>query len=147
VLQFDAELGRRLDKKDLFMDMCTELGLQVPLSTLVRSVDEVLAFDFEDRGKGKQFLMKCVGVDDRTRNNMTLFPMPDLVAMRERLEELRISEENPYILQEFVQGPEYLTYGPLLLTFFITLTIPAVNPWWPTARSSPTAVASPRTCW
>jgi predicted ATP-grasp superfamily ATP-dependent carboligase len=108
VLQFDAALGKRLDKKDLFMEMCQELELQIPLTTLVRSVDEVMDFDFERQGKGKRFLMKCVGVDDRTRNNMTLFPLSDRNAMKIRLEELGISEKNPYILQEFVSGTEYL---------------------------------------
>jgi hypothetical protein len=109
VLTFDAPLARRLDKKDLFMGVCIELGLQVPLTTVMRSVKDVMAFDFGGKGKGKRFLMKPVGVDDRTRNDMTLFPMADREAMRRRLEELRMSEENPYILQEFVQGPEYLT--------------------------------------
>jgi predicted ATP-grasp superfamily ATP-dependent carboligase len=109
VLQFDADLGRKLDKKDLFMQMCQDLGLKVPLTTLVHSVDEVMAFDFDGKGKGKGFLMKCVGVDDKTRNDMTLFPLADREYMRRRLSELNISVENPFILQEFVSGVEYLT--------------------------------------
>lgn len=109
VIQFRADLGRKLDKKDLFMEMCIAAGLRVPVTQLVRSVGDVMRFDFEGKGKGKRFLMKCVGVDDRTRNNMTLFPLADPHKMRSILEELQISVANPYILQEFVQGTEYLT--------------------------------------
>jgi hypothetical protein len=109
VLQFGADTGAALDKKDAFMAMCKELGLRVPRTELVRAPGDVLRFDFDTPDvRGKRFLMKCVGVDDRTRNDMTLFPMADKAAMAKRLAELRISAENPYILQEFVQGVEYL---------------------------------------
>lgn len=109
VLQFDKPTGEKLDKKDLFMKMCEELGLDVPTTKRVTTVREVMEFDFDGEGaKGRDFIIKCVGVDDRTRNDMTRFPMADRNAMKRRLEELKISEENPYILQEFVTGTEYL---------------------------------------
>ncbi|BFZ60695.1 hypothetical protein YB2330_001737 [Saitoella coloradoensis] len=108
VLQFDADLGYKLDKKDEFMGLCRDLGLEVPETVLVRSVEDVMNFAWEKkRAEGKRFLLKCVGVDDRTRNDMTLFPWGDLEGMRGYVKTLGITDENPYIIQEFVKGTEY----------------------------------------
>jgi hypothetical protein len=118
MFQFHGVPGARLDNKDAFVIMCSELGLRVPRTELSHSARNVLAFDFGAPDTcGNRSLLKFVGVDDRTQNDMTLF------LMRGRLEDLHISEENLYILQESLESS---TRGesPLPTLLFVLIRAP-----------------------
>ncbi|BFZ57006.1 hypothetical protein PYCC9005_004056 [Savitreella phatthalungensis] len=106
VLQFDEDLGRKLDKKDHFMAACQLHGLEIPKTVTFTSAAEVMQYDWANDGKRK-YVMKCVGVDDRTRNDMTLFPYAPADKMLAHLNRLNMSKSNPYIMQEFLDGAEY----------------------------------------
>ncbi|CCG84740.1 protein of unknown function, partial [Taphrina deformans PYCC 5710] len=121
VLQFDEQLGRRLDKKDAFMALCTEHGLEIPKTITVYSPQDVMNYDFANDTRKRSYIMKCIGVDDRTRNDLTQYPYEPKAKMLARLQSLNITPENPYILQEFLNGKEYccqsISYKGVLRTF------------------------------
>lgn len=121
VLQFNEEMGRSLDKKDLFMEACRANGLSVPTTITVRSVEDVMKYNFSSDPRGRRYIMKCIGVDDRTRNDLTKFPYEPKSKMIAHLQSLNITEENPYILQEFLDGKEYccqsIAYKGTIRTF------------------------------
>lgn len=106
VLQFNEQLGRQLDKKDAFMAACKKIGLEIPKTITFYSARDVMNYDFSDNLMRK-YIMKCIGVDDRTRNDLTKFPYEPRIAMQAHLDSLNITPENPYILQEFLDGNEY----------------------------------------
>lgn len=120
VLQFDEDMGRLLDKKDAFMQACSTYDLETPKTVVVYSPEDVLKYDFSMYPRRK-FIMKCVGVDDRTRNDLTKFPYEPKARMKAHLESLNITIENPYILQEFLDGKEYccqsIAYKGTIRTF------------------------------
>ncbi|KAH0437344.1 hypothetical protein CcaCcLH18_03906 [Colletotrichum camelliae] len=64
--------------------------------------------------KKKRFIAKAVGLNDRGRADMTLLPLPtekqtyDFVY---RLEWLGMSDKQPWLLQEFIDGDEFCTHS------------------------------------
>lgn len=121
VLQFDEETGRKLDMKDAFMYACEVNGLAIPKTITVHSPLDVMKYDFSADPVGRKYIMKCIGVDDRTRNDLTKYPYEPKNRMLNHLQSLNITAENPYILQEFLDGKEYccqsIAYKGVIRTF------------------------------
>ncbi|KAF6844483.1 catechol o-methyltransferase [Colletotrichum musicola] len=135
-VQFDVARTRTLHEKDRFIDHTQAIGLRIPESYLVTSRNEMLAALENAAGlscndgrdskstspdskggettKQKRFIAKSVGVNDRVRGDMTLLPLPaekqtyDFVY---RLEWLGMSDKEPWLLQEFIQGREFCTHS------------------------------------
>ncbi|MCJ1306870.1 hypothetical protein MMC25_000514 [Agyrium rufum] len=61
--------------------------------------------------KRKSYIMKSVGVDDANRGNMTLLPRRTLSETYSHVSKIPISKDNPWILQEFIEGKEYCTHA------------------------------------
>lgn len=110
----DPETMRDLHDKDRFMGLVERLGMKIPQGRMVRSVSEAMEFLLEgDEGGGgirkPRYVLKCMGLDEN-RGDMTLFPLRgDTAALdrtRERLEALKlgISQDCPYVFQEFIKG-------------------------------------------
>ncbi|KAH7132084.1 hypothetical protein B0J11DRAFT_520778 [Dendryphion nanum] len=117
-VQFGEDVVERLHSKDAFIDYIKSLELPVPESHRCTSASEVhgiLSSVREEEGKGKakkRFLMKPMGVDDRARNSMmTLLPLKTPEDTSNHVATLRVSTENPYILQQFIDSPEYCTHA------------------------------------
>lgn len=109
-IQFSPEVVEKLHSKDRFVEYIKSLGLMVPESYRVTSSDE--AMGALHRGKGKKYIMKPVGVDDRARANMmTLLPFKSPSETNSYIQRLRVSKENPFQLQQYIDGPEYCTHA------------------------------------
>lgn len=121
VLQFDESLGRKLDKKDAFMALCQENGLDIPKTIPVYSAREVMDYPYQDDHMKRTYIMKCTGVDDRTRNDLTQYPYEPKSKMQAHLNTLNITPANPYIMQEYLDGTEYccqsIAYKGVLRTY------------------------------
>lgn len=118
----DVETMRDLHEKDRFAKLVGELGFAVPAGAMVSSLEGAMEFlrreQEKERGKkGPRFILKCMGLDEN-RGDMTLYPVlgfgekrgesrsVDMVETRRRLRGLKlaISEECPYVFQEFIPG-------------------------------------------
>ncbi|KAK1640915.1 hypothetical protein BDP81DRAFT_417645 [Colletotrichum phormii] len=130
-VQPDVARTRILHEKDSFMDHTRETGLRVPESYLVTSRHEMLAaleeasgslsYDDDDddpastaKTKKPRFIAKSVGVNDRGRGDMTLLPLPTEKQTYDhvyRLEWLGLSDKEPWLLQEFIDGDEFCTHA------------------------------------
>lgn len=108
-IQFNVQDTSTLHEKHSFIEHTKSLGLTVPETQLVTS-----RADAEDKllsGSNKQFIMKCVGLDDSFRADMTLLPLPSEVETKAHLSRLNITESNPWIIQQFIRGNEYCTHS------------------------------------
>ncbi|PRP76264.1 putative ATP-grasp enzyme [Planoprotostelium fungivorum] len=113
VFQFDEDTCRTLHEKHRFIDKARGLGFVVPESHHITVHDQVLKFDFKKTPE-KKFILKCIGLDpldDHTRSDMTLLPLSTPERTSAHVKAQRISESNPWVLQEFIQGEEYCTHS------------------------------------
>ena len=119
-VQFDDEAVSKLHEKDSLTEYIHSLGLQVPESHRCTSVSQVEAIlhAASTKNKGsetpKRFILKPIGVDDRARAQMmTLLPFPrdQETETASYVSSLGISPSNPFILQQFISGPEYCTHS------------------------------------
>jgi predicted ATP-grasp superfamily ATP-dependent carboligase len=109
-IQFDILTTQTLHSKDSFIRYVEGLGLPVPETHQVTSraaVHKVLNVAHPR----KKYLMKSVGVDDASRGDMTLLPRRTTSETYQHVCDLRISTENPWVLQQFVRGEEYCTHA------------------------------------
>ncbi len=109
VLHLDAEVLELVDDKYEFSQAARALGLLVPDTHRVTDAREVLDFDFA-RGNWP-YILKSIAYDPVHRLDLTHLPFGPPEAMAAFVESLPISEENPWILQEFVQGTEFCTHS------------------------------------
>ncbi|KAJ0419723.1 hypothetical protein BJY00DRAFT_301948 [Aspergillus carlsbadensis] len=120
-VQFDSEVVKKLQERDAFLEYIKSLGLPIPEShrcTSAKEAEDILASSTnlntnEKIESGRRFILKPLGVDDKARSQMmTLLPLPE---GRETtslyLSTLTISPENPYILQQYINGSEYCTHS------------------------------------
>ena len=113
VLQFGLEMTETLHEKHSFIDNTKRIGLNVPVTQLITSVEDAMGFFTQQRQEGslKSFILKSVGMDDSIRADMTLLPKSDLIATRNHIVRLRPSPSRPFVLQQFISGPEYCTHS------------------------------------
>lgn len=111
-VQFDSETVKRFHEKDTFIEYIKSLGLPVPESYRCTSVEEVKILLNQGREKGKRFIMKPIGVNDKARGKMmTLLPLDNEEATSSYLTALDISKSSPFLLQEYITGEEYCTHS------------------------------------
>ncbi|NEP40940.1 MAG: ATP-grasp domain-containing protein [Okeania sp. SIO2G4] len=109
VLHFDAEITQLLDNKFTFIEKAKSFGLSVPKSFLITNPEQVLNFDFAT--DGSKYILKSIPYDSVRRLDMTKLPMNSKAEMEEFVNSLPISEQKPWIMQEFVKGKEYCTHS------------------------------------
>jgi catechol O-methyltransferase len=118
--QFDSHVVAKLHEKDALMDYIHNLGLAFPEShrcTSVGQVEKILhacSNDDVTKDRQKKFILKPIGLDDKARNQMmTLLPFAQDQASRTGtyLRSLNICPGRPFILQQFISGPEYCTHS------------------------------------
>ncbi len=109
VIHFDADITQMLDNKYTFIEKARELGLSVPQSFLITKPEDVLNFDFE--ADGSQYILKSIPYDSVHRLDLTRLPMSSYSEMEQFLKGLPISEDKPWIMQEFIRGKEYCTHS------------------------------------
>ena len=125
-IQFRSDVVERLHEKDQFIDYIQSLDLPVPESHRCMSSEEVIQILTKDRkedGKGRQFILKPIGVDDRARANMmTLLPFQKREDTVSYVESLRISNKNPFQVQQYISGAEYCTHALVIRGRIVAFT-------------------------
>ncbi|RSH82908.1 hypothetical protein EHS25_005898 [Saitozyma podzolica] len=115
----DSETMLDLHDKDRFMGLVGRLGMAVPTGRMVKSVDQAMEYLRSQGSREPKFVLKCMGLDEN-RGDMTLFPLEGddekLGRTRAKLEGLatRITDECPYVFQEFIAGQEYCTHASVV---------------------------------
>ncbi|KAL9026561.1 MAG: hypothetical protein Q9196_004792 [Gyalolechia fulgens] len=108
-IQFDVATTSTLHEKDTFIQETERLGLQVPETHKVTSRDAV--HKVLHGAQQKQYIMKSVGMDDAARGDMTLLPRRTLSQTYDHISHIAISDQKPWVLQQFVRGKEYCTHS------------------------------------
>ena len=110
VLHCDVEDIELLDDKFRFASAAVELGLPVPDTHRITDPAEVARFDFDDEHSGP-YILKSIAYDPVHRLDLTPLPAQTADETARLATAKPISDDNPWILQEFVQGQEYCTHG------------------------------------
>lgn len=109
VFHFDANTTRTLDDKFAFAETARSLLLSVPKSFRITNPQQVLDFDFSQ--EKRKYILKSIAYDSVRRLNMTKLPCDTLEETAAFVKSLPISEEKPWIMQEFIPGQEYCTHS------------------------------------
>ncbi|KAK4129719.1 hypothetical protein N657DRAFT_640380 [Parathielavia appendiculata] len=110
-VQFDAATTQKLHEKHSFIRYTRSIGLSVPETHAVTSLADALMVLGDACQTGRKFIMKYIGVDDAARGDMTLLPLDTPAATEAHISRLQISEKRPWILQQFIDGPEFCTHA------------------------------------
>jgi predicted ATP-grasp superfamily ATP-dependent carboligase len=109
VLHLDPEVLEQLDDKYEFARAAESLFLPVPDTHRVTDPHQVLDFDFSR--SERPYILKSIAYDPVHRLDLTRLPFGPAEEMDAFVRSLPISAENPWILQEFVEGQEYCTHS------------------------------------
>lgn len=109
VVHLGPERLDEVDDKFRFARLAGSLGLRVPDTHLITEAQQVLDHDFT--GAPRPYVLKSIAYDPVHRLDLTRLPMPDRAAMERFVHGLPISPDNPWILQEFIEGREFCTHG------------------------------------
>ena len=108
-IQFDAATTQLLHEKHSFVEHTRKIGLPMPETHTItepEAAEKILL-----NASGRKYIIKPIGVDDANRGDMTLLPKSTDEETSRHLAQFRISEQSPWILQQFVDGPEYCTHS------------------------------------
>jgi hypothetical protein len=108
-VHLDAATVARVDDKHAFAEMAEEAGLAVPATHRITDPQQVLDFDF-DAHPGP-WVLKSIPYDPVRRLDLTPLPRPTPEETAAFVRDLPISPEQPWILQELLDGTEWCTHG------------------------------------
>ena len=109
-IQFDVRSTSTLHEKDSFIAHTRTLGLSVPETHRITSqtqVENVL----RRSPAGRRYILKTIGVVDAVRADMTLLPKASQEETSKHIARLPISEDIPWIIQQYILGSEYCTHS------------------------------------
>ena len=109
-VQFDVKTTQVLHEKNSFIQHTDSLGLTVPETHVVTTPGAAVKI-LRDAPRDRRYIMKTIGVVDAVRADMTLLPKPTPQATEKHIARLPISEDIPWILQQYIDGPEYCTHA------------------------------------
>ena len=101
-IHLDPEVTAILDDKHAFCSKARELGLSAPKVFRITDPQQILDFDFES--DGSKYIVKSIPYDSVLRLDLTRLPFS---GMEEYVRSLPISEDKPWVMQEFIRGKEY----------------------------------------
>ena len=104
VFQFDQAVIRQLDDKHKFVQLAKEFGLSVPESYTITSKEALLNHRFTSN---KRYILKKIDYDPVYRLDLRTLPHE---GWQKRIELLPISDQDPWVLQEFIEGREICTH-------------------------------------
>lgn len=108
IVHNDPDTVARLDDKVRFSDMARAAGLRVPDSHLITDRLQVTEFAFPE---GRTYILKRIAYNPVGRMDLTPLRAETPDANAAFVSRLPISEDDPWILQEFVTGQEYCTHS------------------------------------
>jgi predicted ATP-grasp superfamily ATP-dependent carboligase len=106
VIHFDAHITEMLDNKFAFCEKARSLGLSTPKVFCITDRQQILDFDFQT--DGSRYLLKSIPYDSVRRLDLTKLPFD---GMEEYINNLPISKDKPWVMQEFIPGQEYCTHS------------------------------------
>jgi hypothetical protein len=146
-VQFGVEVTGMLHEKDRFVECTRGVGLTVPETYPVRSVDEALEVLYptppsppppslsplprkekeqdkpqQQKPKPKHYILKFTGTSDILRSNLTLLPLPSPQQTTTHISRLSPSPTRPFILQQYIPGPEYCTHSIVVRGHILAFT-------------------------
>lgn len=107
VFQFEPGICQTLDNKWQFIEKTNDIGLVVPETRRITSRQEASDF-LRGKTEPERYILKAIWLDDVSRADMTRHPQRSTQAV---ISELDISDEKPWVFQEFVRGKEYCTHA------------------------------------
>ena len=107
----DLEQLQMLSDKYEFVTRARSFGLTVPKTYKITDPKQVLEFDFSK--EPRQFILKSILDNNITRWDLIKLPCQTRQQTEEYLNALTISEEFPWVMQEFIPGKEYCTHGAM----------------------------------
>ena len=111
-LHLDPERLGEVDDKHRFAEAARSKGLRAPKSVRISDPRQVLDYDFG--AETRPFILKSIGYDAIRRLDLTPLPRPTRAETLAFVESLPISEDNPWVMQEFIAGREYCTHGTVV---------------------------------
>lgn len=108
VVHGDVDTVRLVDDKTEFCRTAAVLGLRVPDSHRITDVAQIEEFDFPE---GRSYILKRVAYNPVGRMDLTRLSRDTPERNVAFARGLGISADDPWILQEFVEGQEYCTHG------------------------------------
>jgi hypothetical protein len=108
VVHVDSATVRMLDDKAEFSRVAASLGLRVPDFRRITDAQQVVDFDFPE---GRTYILKRIAYNPVGRMDLTRLSAQTRERNATFARSLSISEHDPWILQEFVEGQEYCTHG------------------------------------
>lgn len=108
VVHTDADTVTVLDDKAEFSSLAEDLGLRVPDWRLITDPGQVVDFDFPE---GRSYILKRIAYNPVGRLDLTRLSRESSDGNAAFAYSLGISEDDPWILQEFLSGQEYCTHG------------------------------------
>ncbi len=109
VIHFDPDMVQKLDDKSEFSAIAASLALTVPESYRITDPQQILDFDFAKQTQ--TYILKSIPYDSVRRLNLTQLPCDTPPETAAFVDELPISEHNPWIMQAFMTGQEYCTHS------------------------------------
>ena len=109
VLHADPEAIAMLDDKHAFAKEALAHGLPAPKSVRITHAQQVLDYDFA--AESRPFILKSIAYDPVLRLDLTRLPLETPEATEAYVRSLPISPDNPFVMQEFIEGEEFCTHG------------------------------------
>lgn len=110
-IQFGPNLTETLHNKHSFISHTIQLGLNVPDTHLITSETEGLVVLYPEKPRPMSFIMKTVRFDGPTHADMTIMPRASFKETEAHIRELNPTPFRPFVLQQYVAGPEYCTHA------------------------------------
>ncbi|WP_299053204.1 hypothetical protein [uncultured Nocardioides sp.] len=110
VVHLDPDDLEALDDKAAFAALATSLDLPVPLTHRLTDPTQVAEFDFAAH-PGVRWVLKSIAYDPVNRLDLTPLPLATPADTAAFARSKPISDDNPWLLQELVEGREYCTHG------------------------------------
>jgi predicted ATP-grasp superfamily ATP-dependent carboligase len=108
VIHADTDTVKMLDDKAAFSKTAGALGLRVPDWRRITDPRQVEEFDFP---RERSYILKRIAYNPVGRLDLTRLSSETREQNSAFARSLLISEDDPWILQEFVSGQEYCTHG------------------------------------
>jgi predicted ATP-grasp superfamily ATP-dependent carboligase len=106
VVHLSSSLTKMLDDKFAFCEQAHALGLSSPQVFYITDPQEIVSFNFADRGC--KYIFKSIHYNSVSRLHIPLLPF---AGMAEYVQNLEISPEKPWVMQQFIKGQEYCTHS------------------------------------
>jgi hypothetical protein len=108
VIHGDADTVRMVDDKSRFSEHAASLGLRVPDFRRITDPAQIDEFEF---APGGEYILKRISYNPVGRMDLTRLTAHTPERNSAFARSLHITEDDPWILQEFIAGQEYCTHG------------------------------------